>query len=160
MSDVDVKSFATEGDRDIHILYGSQSGNSEGLADKWKREATKYGLNPTVHDMDGFDINTSHVVEFDFYNGIFGGIATLGDTNKHLLVARCADNNTEVWWDGVSESSSGTIDPSTWNGFRLSDADGLTFETSFVGIIDDGGIDDAGVAKLWSGVQSVWGSFG
>ena len=44
MSDVDVKSFATEGDRDIHILYGSQSGNSEGLADKWKREATKYGL--------------------------------------------------------------------------------------------------------------------
>ena len=58
MSDVDVKSFATEGDRDIHILYGSQSGNSEGLADKWKREATKYGLNPTVHDMDGFDINS------------------------------------------------------------------------------------------------------
>ena len=58
MSDVDVKSFATEGNRDIHILYGSQSGNSEGLADKWKREATKYGLNPTVHDMDGFDINS------------------------------------------------------------------------------------------------------
>ena len=58
MSDIDVKSFATEGDRDIHILYGSQSGNSEGLADKWKREAIKYGLNPTVHDMDGFDINS------------------------------------------------------------------------------------------------------
>ena len=58
MSDIDVKSFVTEGNRDIHILYGSQSGNSEGLADKWKREATKYGLNPTVHDMDGFDINS------------------------------------------------------------------------------------------------------
>ena len=42
MSEVDVKTFATEGNRDIHILYGSQSGNSEGLAEKWQKEATKY----------------------------------------------------------------------------------------------------------------------
>ena len=58
MSEVDVKTFATEGNRDLHILYGSQSGNSEGLAEKWQKEATKYGLTPTVHDMDGFDINS------------------------------------------------------------------------------------------------------
>ena len=58
MSEVDVKTFATEGNRDLHILYGSQSGNSEGLAAKWQKEATKYGLTPTVHDMDGFDINS------------------------------------------------------------------------------------------------------
>ena len=58
MSDVDITAFATEGNRDLHILYGSQSGNSEGLAGKWKKEASKYGLNPTVHDMDGFDINS------------------------------------------------------------------------------------------------------
>ena len=58
MSDVDITAFATEGNRDLHILYGSQSGNSEGLAEKWQKEAKKYGLNPTVHDMDGFDINS------------------------------------------------------------------------------------------------------
>ena len=58
MSDVDITAFATEGNRDLHILYGSQSGNSEGLAGKWKKEASKYGLNPTVHDMDGFDISS------------------------------------------------------------------------------------------------------
>ena len=58
MSEVDVKTFATEGNRDLHILYGSQSGNSEGLAEKWQKESKKYGLNPTVHDMDGFDINS------------------------------------------------------------------------------------------------------
>ena len=58
MSDVDIAAFATEGNRDLHILYGSQSGNSEGLAEKWQKEGKKYGLNPTVHDMDGFDINS------------------------------------------------------------------------------------------------------
>ena len=58
MSDVDIATFATEGNRDLHILYGSQSGNSEGLAEKWQKEGKKYGLNPTVHDMDGFDINS------------------------------------------------------------------------------------------------------
>ena len=46
MSDVDAQSFVTEGDRDIHILYGSQSGNSEAWL--MRKEATKYGLNPTV----------------------------------------------------------------------------------------------------------------
>ena len=51
MSDVDIATFATEGNRDLHILYGSQSGNSEGLAEKWQKEGKKYGLNPTVHDL-------------------------------------------------------------------------------------------------------------
>ena len=58
MPDTDITKFATEGNRDLHILYGSQSGNSEGLAEKWQKEALKYGLNPTVHDMDGFDISS------------------------------------------------------------------------------------------------------
>ena len=58
MSDTDITAFATEGNRDIHILFGSQSGNSEGLAEKWQKEAPRYGLNPTVHDMDGFDIKS------------------------------------------------------------------------------------------------------
>ena len=58
MSDTDIAKFATDGNRDLHILYGSQSGNSEGLAEKWQKEALKYGLNPTVHDMDGFDIKS------------------------------------------------------------------------------------------------------
>jgi len=58
VSDTDITAFATEGNRELHILFGSQSGNSEGLAEKWKKEAPKYGLSPTVHDMDGFDIKS------------------------------------------------------------------------------------------------------
>ena len=58
MPDTDITAFATEGNRDLDILYGSQSGNSEGLAEKWKKEGLKYGLKPTVHDMDGFDIKS------------------------------------------------------------------------------------------------------
>ena len=48
MSDVDITAFANEGNRDLHILYGSQSGNSEGLAEKWQKESQKYGLKATV----------------------------------------------------------------------------------------------------------------
>ena len=58
MSDIDITKFASEGNRDLHILFGSQSGNSEGLAEKWQKEAPRYGLIPTVHDMDGFDIKS------------------------------------------------------------------------------------------------------
>ena len=59
MSEVkDVKKFATEGDRDLNILFGSQSGNSEGLAEEWEKAAARYGLNGKVHDMDGFDIKS------------------------------------------------------------------------------------------------------
>ena len=58
MADTDIATFASEGNRDLHILFGSQSGNSEGLAEKWQKEAPRYGLNPTIHDMDGFDIKS------------------------------------------------------------------------------------------------------
>ncbi|NCG00415.1 MAG: hypothetical protein GWP25_01330 [Euryarchaeota archaeon] len=43
------------GDRSIAILFGSQTGNAAGLAEKTAKLATNYGLVPTVYDMDGFD---------------------------------------------------------------------------------------------------------
>ena len=46
----------TEGDRSLHILFGSQSGNSEDLAAKFAKKSSTYGLDATVHDMDGFDL--------------------------------------------------------------------------------------------------------
>ena len=46
----------TEGDRTLHILFGSQSGNSEDLAVKLGKKSSNYGLEATVHDMDGFDL--------------------------------------------------------------------------------------------------------
>ena len=44
------------GDRDLHILFGSQSGNSESLCSLIAKKASDYGLVGHVHDMDGFDI--------------------------------------------------------------------------------------------------------
>lgn len=58
MSETDLTKFVSEGNRDLHILFGSQSGNSEGLAEAWEQEATRYGLKGKVHDMDGFDIKS------------------------------------------------------------------------------------------------------
>jgi len=44
------------GDRDLHILFGSQSGNAEGLCSLIAKKAAAYGLVGHVHDMDGFDL--------------------------------------------------------------------------------------------------------
>jgi len=46
------------GDRSLEILFGSQSGNSEGLAAMMAKQAKAYGLEGNVHDMDGFDFNS------------------------------------------------------------------------------------------------------
>ena len=52
----DVGAFLTDGDRSLHILFGSQSGNSEDLAVKIGKQSKLFGLEATVHDMDGFDL--------------------------------------------------------------------------------------------------------
>ena len=54
----DTQVFMHEGDRSLHILFGSQSGNSEGLAAKISKRASAYGLDAKVHDMDGFDLSS------------------------------------------------------------------------------------------------------
>ena len=43
------------GDRSINILFGSQTGNAAGLAEKTAKLAANYGLEPNIVDMDGFD---------------------------------------------------------------------------------------------------------
>ena len=47
-----------EGDRSLAILFGSQTGNAAGLAEKTAKLAADYGLVPQVYDMDGFDAST------------------------------------------------------------------------------------------------------
>ena len=46
------------GDRDLHLLFGSQSGNSEALCAAIAKKAPGYGLIGHVHDMDGFDLSS------------------------------------------------------------------------------------------------------
>ena len=59
MSDsADVGAFLTEGDRSLNILFGSQSGNSEDLAAKIGKKSAAYGLEATIHDMDGFNLGS------------------------------------------------------------------------------------------------------
>ncbi len=43
------------GDRSLNILFGSQTGNAAGLAEKTAKMAANYGLEPNIVDMDGFD---------------------------------------------------------------------------------------------------------
>ena len=54
----DVDELLSVGDRSLAILFGSQSGNSEDLAAKFAKRAADYGLQGTVHDMDGFDFGS------------------------------------------------------------------------------------------------------
>ena len=52
-----LEDFLNSGDRSLEVLFGSQSGNAEGLASKIAKIAKSYGLQGNVHDMDGFDFN-------------------------------------------------------------------------------------------------------
>ncbi len=54
----EVETLLSSGDRSLILLFGSQSGNSEGLAAKISKQAKSYGLEGEVHDMDGFDFNS------------------------------------------------------------------------------------------------------
>jgi len=82
------------GDRSLEILFGSQSGNSEGLATKMAKEAKAYGLEGNVHDMDGFDFNSL--------------------ANKKRVIVVCStwgegeqpDNAEDLWKFATSESAS------------------------------------------------------
>ena len=53
-----LEDFLNSGDRSLEVLFGSQSGNAEGLASKIAKTAKSYGLQGSVHDMDGFDFNS------------------------------------------------------------------------------------------------------
>ena len=53
-----LEGLLSSGDRTLNILFGSQSGNSEELAAKFAKRAPDYGLEATVHDMDGFDLSS------------------------------------------------------------------------------------------------------
>lgn len=54
----DIDELLSVGDRSLAILFGSQSGNSEELAAKLAKQAADYGIQGTVHDMDGFDFGS------------------------------------------------------------------------------------------------------
>ena len=53
-----LEDFLNSGDRSLDVLFGSQSGNAEGLASKIVKVAKSYGLQGNIHDMDGFDFNS------------------------------------------------------------------------------------------------------
>ena len=57
-AEVGLEDFLNSGDRSLEVLFGSQSGNAEGLASKIAKTAKSYGLQGSVHDMDGFDFNS------------------------------------------------------------------------------------------------------
>jgi len=54
----DLGELLSAGDRSLAIMFGSQSGNSEGVAAKIAKQAANYGLEGIVHDMDGFDLSS------------------------------------------------------------------------------------------------------
>ena len=90
----DLEGLISSGDRSLILLFGSQSGNSEGLASKIAKDAKSYGLEGEVHDMDGFDFNT------------------LSEKKRVLIVCstwgegEMPDNAEDLWQFAISDSAS------------------------------------------------------
>jgi flavodoxin/succinate dehydrogenase/fumarate reductase-like Fe-S protein len=80
------------GDRNLIILFGSQTGNAEGLATKTAKLASDYGLSATVADMDGFNVESL-------------------STHKRLLIITSTwgegdmPDNAEDMWQAAQKSS-------------------------------------------------------
>ena len=88
-----------EGDRSLAILFGSQTGNAAGLAEKTAKLAQNYGLVPTVYDMDGFDT------------------ATLANHKRTLIITSTwgegeMPDNAESLWQSVNSQSPSLSDVS------------------------------------------------
>jgi len=90
----DLEGLLSSGDRSLILLFGSQSGNSEGLAAKISKDAKSYGLEGEVHDMDGFDFNS------------------LSGKKRVLIVCstwgegEMPDNAEDLWQFSISDSAS------------------------------------------------------
>ena len=118
------------GDRDLHILFGSQSGNAEGLCAMFAKKASDYGLVGHVHDMDGFDISSMSGMKRvliacstwgegempdnaeELYQAATGAGKIL--SNTHFSVCALGDTSYEFYcesgkeWDAVLEKMGGS----------------------------------------------------
>ena len=117
------------GDRDLHILFGSQSGNSEALCSLIAKKAADYGLVGHVHDMDGFDLASMTGMKRilivcstwgegeqpDNAEDLFTSAKGVGNIlpNTHFSVCALGDTSYEFFcqsgkeWDEVLESMGG-----------------------------------------------------
>ena len=84
----------SSGDRSLVLLFGSQSGNSEGLAAKIAKDAKAYGLEGEVHDMDGFDFNS-----LSSKRRVMIVCSTWGEGEQ-------PDNAEDLWQFSISDSAS------------------------------------------------------
>ena len=94
--------ISTDGDRSMTILFGSQSGNAEGLAAKFAKQAANYGLDAEVADMDGFDLSS-----LSSKKRVLIICSTWGEGEQ-------PDNAEELWKKAVSAS------PGLLNGVHFS----------------------------------------
>ncbi|MEC7706588.1 MAG: flavodoxin domain-containing protein [Candidatus Thermoplasmatota archaeon] len=89
-----LEGLLSSGDRTLNIMFGSQSGNSEELAAKFAKRASDYGLEATVHDMDGFDLSSLSSMK-----RVLIICSTWGEGDM-------PDNAEELWLEASSDSAS------------------------------------------------------
>lgn len=88
-----LEGLLSSGDRSLNILFGSQSGNSEELAAKFAKRAPDYGMEATVHDMDGFDLSSMSSMK-----RVLIICSTWGEGDM-------PDNAEELWEEAISDSA-------------------------------------------------------
>ena len=86
-----LEGLLSAGDRTLNILFGSQSGNSEELAAKYAKKASDFGLEATVHDMDGFDLSSMSSMK-----RVLIICSTWGEGDM-------PDNAEELWQEAISD---------------------------------------------------------
>lgn len=78
--------------KNLYILFGTQTGNAEGVANDCADQAKAHGLNPIVMDMDDVDINALPTME-----RMLLVTSTYGEGEM--------PDNAELLWEAVNEDS-------------------------------------------------------
>ena len=94
--------------RPLTIIYGSQTGNAEGVAELAAEQATEHGLTPSVFDMDDVDIHQIAAAE-----RLLVVASTYGEGEM--------TDNAEALWEAISDDAAPRFDKTHFSVCALGD---------------------------------------
>ena len=83
-------------EKELMIIFGTETGNAEMLAEDAQRMAPDYGLNATIHDMDDLSLD-----DFDGVTRLLVTCSTWGDGDQPM--------NAEDLYETVEDADDGTM---------------------------------------------------
>jgi sulfite reductase (NADPH) flavoprotein alpha-component len=124
--------------RTLHILYGTQTGNSESVATDAAQSAKAHGLNPVVKSMDEIDASTMAKMEYLLIITSTYGVGEMPD-------------NAQILWDSMNAENAPRMEQCKYSVLALGDTSYDLFCQA--GIDWDNRLSDLGAERIYNRVD-------